>query len=666
MNIYILSTNKNTDRIEYSKAFQENNVNVLYVSKGSSAIEKQLNAVTSTENKPDFVIIDGALKKDDETSFRKSFAKAIHNFENTIQEKPWQKSNKKSKTHPEKVNLENIEKTVGEDQPSSHKDGIKYIKKKTHIFKIDVEEKTSYTFMYNQVKIIVVAKGFATASLSLLLDKSTEAFVLGGEKYPDGYKITEELYVPLTFWQKHLPQKNDTASEKIRKSVLILAVAVFVVATGFLINEVFIKSAVNSSVQSEIQNIFYQEETDPVTGKVVVTKNWDKLKKTNKDIVGWIKINHTNIDYPLLYCKTDTSSSQYYLYRNYKKEYSDFGSIFLDHRSTEGMKSKNVIIHGHNMGDGSMFSDIDKYGLTYTGDLDFYKKSPTIEINTPDGNTETYKIFSVFKSNVDHLQGEYFDFYCNEFESNSQFLNYVYNLQIRSLIKTPVKVNEKDRLLTLVTCSYTMDNFRMVVVARKCREGESKKVNVSKASIPSTSLWPECYYEKFGRTRPSVSTFKTEYEKGNITWYDGKYKEDGSEELPSSYDVEIPETEKPTTRYLTVQFYSQGKIVSQKQVKSGASVTPPSIKTTFEKDGYKYTFVKWNYKGSSPSYIVKNTIATAVYSKEKIKEKATQPTKQPTKATKPTKATQPTTPATTEPVTEETTEPQETPTEQEE
>lgn len=656
MDILILSANNYFDESEYSKVFPNSHFEVVKTNKSGKAIEKKLIKYTEKEEKPDYVVLPCLLQGDFEKDFRKTFAKLIDNHERKIQEKPWEdlkklKKNKKEETEEtieknEEKNEEENEEETKEIAQEKQITEIKYIKKKTHIYKIETSGGVCYSFMYNGVKVIASPKNSRLPNLPALIEQVDKAFSEGEEKYPQGYTNIEKTYIPKTFLQKLLPQKTDPINEIIRKSVFLLAFIVLVVTIILIINEVVVKPMKNRELQSEIQSIFYQETTDPVTGEVVLkTKNWDKLKKINKEIVGWVKVNNTHIDYPILYCKNDHPKSQFYLYKDYKKEYSDFGSLYVDHRSTKGMKSKNVIVHGHNIGDGSMFSDIDKYAPYYTGDLKFYKKSPTIEISTPEG-TETYKIFSVFKTNVDHVQGEYFDFFCNDFESNSQFLNYIYNLQIRSLIQTPVKVNEKDQLLTLVTCSYTIDNFRMVVVARKCREGENKKVNVSKAYIPSTSLWPQCYYDKYGRTRPSVSTFKTEYQRGNIKWYDGKYKEDGDEQLPTSYDVEIPTTA-PTTKPLhTVQVFSNGKLIYQKHVKDGYGFTLPSIDKTFEENGYKYTFERWSFRGSSSSSrITKDTVVTAIYSKEKVKNKPTEENKKPTKkptakpTTKPTKPT---------------------------
>jgi len=135
------------------------------------------------------------------------------------------------------------------------------------------------------------------------------------------------------------------------------------------------------TIQSEIQSIYYDGDTTKKVSEKEKVRNFKKLQKINSEIVAWINVPHTNIDYPVLYHKEDTLHSQYYLYNNYEKNYSQYGSIFIDFRSQQGVKSKNVIMHGHHMMDGSMFANLLKYGKTSI-DMNFYKKSPTFTVTT--------------------------------------------------------------------------------------------------------------------------------------------------------------------------------------------------------------------------------------------------------------------------------------------
>ena len=98
---------------------------------------------------------------------------------------------------------------------------------------------------------------------------------------------------------------------------------------------------------------------------------------------------------------------------------------------------------------------------------------------------------------------------------------------MRSLYYCPVSVNEKDKLLMLSTCSYEVSNYRTVVVARKLRKGESKKVDTNKAYMRKDDvLYPNSYYNKYGGKAPQVISFEESMGFETPEWYDGKYKYD--------------------------------------------------------------------------------------------------------------------------------------------
>ena len=202
--------------------------------------------------------------------------------------------------------------------------------------------------------------------------------------------------------------------------------------------------------------------------------DFSSLRAVNKDIVGWIQVPGTVIDYPVL--QSSTENPQHYLYRDYKGNDTKYGSIFMDADAAIG-KSRCMTLYGHHMNDGRMFADILKYG-----DLAFYQSSPTFTFTTyKSKSSEEWKVISVFKANVNPDQGEPFAYVRTDFSSDEDFLTFVHQVMIRSLIDTGVTVNEKNKLLVLSTCSYEYDNFRTVVVARKVRKGESVKVDTKKA-----------------------------------------------------------------------------------------------------------------------------------------------------------------------------------------
>lgn len=353
------------------------------------------------------------------------------------------------------------------------------------------------------------------------------------------------------FVSRFVPVKSDDGKEKFRKVVLDIALIVFIVVGAILINVCIIQPWLNNQKYDELRDIFNKPSITDSTdenGNVVKkeSRNWKGLLDINSDIIGWIKIDNTVIDYPVLYNKDDNDDYQYYLYKDFHKNYSGYGSIFCDYRSNKAAKSKNVILHGHHMNDGSMFQNLMKYG-TMSGDLDFYKSTPTIRFDTPAGDAE-YKIISVFKTNTLDGHGDFFNYLIGSFESDAEFMNYVHLVRERSLIDTPVTVNENDQLLTLSTCSYEYSEFRTVVVARKVRNGESNKVDVKKAELNPNPVWPDVYYGGNLSAKPKVTTFSKAYKAGDISWYDGKGNLKGKERMFTLHDDDPIEPTSATER----------------------------------------------------------------------------------------------------------------------
>lgn len=400
-----------------------------------------------------------------------------------------------------------------------------------------------------------------------------------------------------------IPMKGDSTRTLVSKWVVIAAVIVFLTGAYLLLNFYVIDPMKNQSVMTDIQNIFYEVPTTQTDaqGNVVATadevpvKNWEGLKKINNEIIGWVKLDQTKIDYPVLFHKGDSDQSQFYLYKNYKKEYSDFGSIFLDYRCTEGVGSKNVILHGHNMGsDDSMFGSLIQYARYkgwVQGNTKFYISAPIVNFDTPEQNAQ-WVVFAVMKIDVSNENKAIFNYLLGDFASDAQFMNFVYNVKERSYLDVPVPVNENDRLLTLSTCSYESDNMRTVVVARMLREGEdvSKYVSKVKQATPKSTV---------------TSSFLTEYDAKNITWYDGKDRPEGDESLEYMEQAEM----------YTVKFVdSKGKTIASQQVLKGKDATAPTGEAPRKAadSTYYYTF-----KGWSPSFknVTKDLTIKPVFNK---------------------------------------------------
>ena len=170
------------------------------------------------------------------------------------------------------------------------------------------------------------------------------------------------------------------------------------------------------------------------------------LQMLNPDVVGWIYIEGTQINYPIV----QADDNDYYLYRLISGERNSSGSIFLDARASQLFMSRNNPIYGHNMKNGSMFADIIEYV-----DQKFYEEHPVALLMTPNGNYEV-QIFSCYITDArDDSWQIAFD--------GSAYAQWLDKIQRRSYLATDVKPTEADRVLTFSTCTYETEDARLLV-----------------------------------------------------------------------------------------------------------------------------------------------------------------------------------------------------------
>lgn len=185
------------------------------------------------------------------------------------------------------------------------------------------------------------------------------------------------------------------------------------------------------------------------------------LKNRNADFFGWISIDGTNIDYPVMHTPDDP---EYYLRRAFDKSSSRSGVPFLDAACFTGCG--NYLIYGHNMGNGTMFADL----LSYT-DPEFWQKHPLIQFDTLD-QAGSYAVLAAFYTEISPETEFRYDRY-TDLRNREDFLTYMEQVKAASLYDTGVTAEYGDVLLTLSTCSYHTENGRFVVVARQAAAGPS-------------------------------------------------------------------------------------------------------------------------------------------------------------------------------------------------
>jgi len=175
------------------------------------------------------------------------------------------------------------------------------------------------------------------------------------------------------------------------------------------------------------------------------------LQEINEDICGWIRIDDTNIDYPILISDDNTE----YLNIDYKKEYSTSGSIFLDYRNNRNFKDDYSIIYGHNMKAGLMFSDIKKYN-----DLSFFNSHTKGTLYTDSGQ---YELNIICITNVNAFSNNIYNLMTYK---NGQINNLLITLSKNATNKTTINFEKSDKLLLLSTCNTAGSNDRVVLAAK--------------------------------------------------------------------------------------------------------------------------------------------------------------------------------------------------------
>ena len=203
----------------------------------------------------------------------------------------------------------------------------------------------------------------------------------------------------------------------------------------------------------------YVQVKNPKTGQMMdVLAEYAELYNMNSDLVGWISIDGTIINYPVMHRPDELN---YYLYRDFYKKYSIGGSLYIRESCDVQTPSDNVTIYGHNMkNSGTMFHQL----LDYTKEK-FWKDHRYIQFDTLTEH-HTYEILSVFKTSANPGEGFSYHLFVNA-DGEQAFNDYVKTCKDLSFYDTGVTASYGDKLITLSTCEYTLDNGRLVVVAKR-------------------------------------------------------------------------------------------------------------------------------------------------------------------------------------------------------
>lgn len=176
----------------------------------------------------------------------------------------------------------------------------------------------------------------------------------------------------------------------------------------------------------------------------------ESLRAVNPEVVGWLTIDGTDIDYPV----AQHSDNDYYLHHLFTGEWNSSGCLFMDCHNQSDFSGRHTIIYGHHMDNGTMFQN-----LMYYKNQSFYNKNPTARLITPDGSY-TVEFFAGYVADVNSNAWKL------DFTSDRDFADWLAAALERSLFESTVIPTATDKIVTLSTCSYEFYNARFVLHGR--------------------------------------------------------------------------------------------------------------------------------------------------------------------------------------------------------
>lgn len=193
----------------------------------------------------------------------------------------------------------------------------------------------------------------------------------------------------------------------------------------------------------------YIEEVQKSPENIDYKGLYNKLKESNADYRGWITVENTDIDYPIV----QGTDNDFYLKHDFNKKESISGCVFMDYLN-EVDKDDNIILYGHNMRNGSMFSKLQNFK-----ENEFFYQNNKVIIKDEAGE-HTYEVFSVYVLKPGDKLGKI------NYSSADEFNEYIKFIKNKSFYASDIKVEKGDKILTLVTCTYEIDDARTIVHAK--------------------------------------------------------------------------------------------------------------------------------------------------------------------------------------------------------
>ena len=335
----------------------------------------------------------------------------------------------------------------------------------------------------------------------------------------------------------HFPNREDSPGTKARKYGFLVSLLVMVIAAAYLLNDLVILPTKSEQLKQELISSYHPEKSTIQISKeqaeqgnypVNMLASFVELYNRNDEVRGWIeyqasgKEDFLGIQYPIVY----SGDNEKYLDKDFDGKTNKYGTLFFDKENRVDHytdTNRALIVYGHDMAGGQMFGGLHKL----MGNVQNARAAATLTLSTLFEVSE-YQVFAVILTDEDDTKiGHYFNTRRTSFEDDDDFLNYIAELEKRSMFDYPVEVDADDQILVLSTCTRKstakIKNGRLVVVARRVQEGDDP-VDLSAIVKKSYSIrdencvlmpyaWyinqklePHPYYTANGQTANSTTT----------------------------------------------------------------------------------------------------------------------------------------------------------------
>lgn len=244
-------------------------------------------------------------------------------------------------------------------------------------------------------------------------------------------------------------RKKNKRYKKVILNIIIYMILLFVLIYSVIkIFKWYNDKTNNNKIAEQIKSTVIVEDKN----EEEYTVDFKKLKEQNNETVAWIKVNNTNVEYPVL----RATNNSFYLNHSFDKSKNSAGWIFADYRNKFDGTDKNIISYGHNMRDDSMFGSL-KNILNSA----WYDNEENTNITLYTENEKSiYKVFSIYK-----IESE--DYYIKtEFSNDNEFEKFIETLKKRSIKNFNIDISKEDSILTLSTCANN-NKYRVVLHAKK-------------------------------------------------------------------------------------------------------------------------------------------------------------------------------------------------------